>query len=65
MTASGDSTAETTSNSEAALTLIGGTVTIGRDAATNAKKNLQNVVQSQRETPVSFSAATVAAGKDK
>jgi hypothetical protein len=40
-------------------------VTIGRDAATNAKKNLQNVVQSQRETPVSFSAATVAAGKDR
>jgi hypothetical protein len=58
------SSAEATGISEAALTLTSGAVTIGRDVATNAMKDLQNAAQSQRETPVSSSAATVAAGKD-
>ena len=65
MTASGDSTAETTGNSEAALTLKGGAATIGRDAVTHAMKKLQDAGRSQREMPVSSLAATVAAGKDK
>ena len=65
MTASGDSTAETTGNSEAALTLRDDAATIVWAAVMYAMKDRQNAVPSQQGTPASSLAATAAAGKDR